>query len=170
VAKEPDPNRAPDVPMSRVERVIGGSPEQVWAVLADGWLYPVWVVGATHMRDVDDSWPGKGARLHHQVGAWPLMLSDTTQVVRSEPAQELVLQARAWPTGEARIEITIEAHPDGALVRMAEAPSHGPAFHLDNPLLRRLLVARNNESLARLAAIVEHRPSPDRDPQPARRR
>lgn len=155
--------------MSRVERVIGGSPEQVWDVLSDGWLYPVWVVGATHMRDVDDHWPGEGARLHHQVGAWPLMLADTTQVVDSEPARRLVLQARAWPTGEARIEITIDSHADGTLVRMAEAPTHGPAFRLDNPLLRRLLVARNNESLARLAAIVEHRRSADRHQVPAGR-
>jgi len=164
VAKEPDPDRAPDARLSRVERVMAGSPEQVWDVLSDGWLYPVWVVGATHMRDVDESWPGEGARLHHQLGAWPLMLADTTQVVRCESARRLVLQARAWPTGEARIDIDIETHPGGALVRMAEAPTHGPAYRLDNPLLRRLLIARNNESLARLAAIVEHRRVADREP------
>ena len=28
-------------------------PSAVWAVLADGWLYPVWVVGAARMREVD---------------------------------------------------------------------------------------------------------------------
>jgi len=143
--------------MSTVERVLGGNPDQVWDVLSDGWLYPVWVVGATHMRDVDDNWPAEGAQLHHQVGAWPLMLADTTQVAHAEPPRRLVLQARAWPAGAARIEMTIEPHPEGALVRLAEAPARGPARWLDNPLFRKILVARNNESLFRLASIVEHR-------------
>ena len=157
MAKQPDPTRTPEFPMTTVERVVSGDPDQVWKVLADGWLYPVWVVGATHMRDVDATWPGAGAQLHHQVGAWPLMLADTTTVVSSEAPRLLVLQARAWPAGEARIEITVEPHGAGSVVRMAEAPSHGPARRLDNPVLRRLLFARNNESLDRLAAIVEHR-------------
>jgi hypothetical protein len=168
VTKQPDPGRTPDRPMSVVERVMAGDPDRVWAVLSDGWLYPVWVVGATHMRDVDAGWPHEGARLHHQVGAWPVLLADTTQVVQSEQSNRLVLQARAWPVGEARIDITIESHPDGALVRMAEAPTHGRARWLDNPLLRKLLVARNNESLERLAAIVENRQVVlDRDAVPA---
>lgn len=157
MAKEPDPDRAPDRPMSTVERVMPADPDQVWEVLSDGWLYPVWVVGATHMRNVDDNWPDKDAELHHQVGAWPLLIADTTKVARSEPSRLLELQARAWPMGSARIEITIEAHADGAVVRMAEAPVRGLARWLDNPLLRMLLVARNKECLFRLAAIVEHR-------------
>ena len=33
-----------------VSRVVQATPEQVWDVLADGWVYPVWVVGATRMR------------------------------------------------------------------------------------------------------------------------
>jgi hypothetical protein len=147
----------PDRPMSTVERVMAGDPDQVWEVLSDGWLYPVWVVGATHMRDVDDNWPEEGAQLHHQVGAWPFLLADTTQVAGSERARRLVLQARAWPLGAARIELTIEAHPAGALVRMAEAPARGVARWLDNPVFRKLLLARNTECLFRLAAIVEHR-------------
>ena len=54
------------------------SPEKVWEVLADGWLYPVWVVGASRMREVDDHWPAEGAKLHHSVGTWPALLDDTT--------------------------------------------------------------------------------------------
>lgn len=157
MAKDPDSHHTPERPLSTVDRVISGDPDQVWEVLSDGWLYPVWVVGATHMRDVDDNWPGEGARLHHQVGAWPLLLADTTKVAAAEPARRLVLQARAWPVGAARIEIVIEPHPDGALVRMAEAPARGIARWLDNRLLRRFLIARNTECLMRLAAIVEHR-------------
>lgn len=155
--KVSDSARKPGKPMTVVERVMAAPPEQVWAVLSDGWLYPVWVVGATHMRDVDDSWPTPGAKLHHQVGAWPIMLSDSTEVVRSEPKRQLVLQGRAWPAGEVRIELTIEPHADGSLVRMGETPTHGPAFFLDNPLQRKLLSARNRETLGRLASIVENR-------------
>jgi uncharacterized protein YndB with AHSA1/START domain len=174
VTKEPDPTRLPDAPLSVVERVIAGDPDQVWAILTDGWLYPVWVVGATHMRDVDDGWPEPGSQLHHQVGAWPLLLSDTTQVAECEPTRRLVLQARAWPMGAARIEITIDPHPDGSLVRMGEAPARGPARWFDNPLVRKLLIARNKECLFLLAAIVEHRrtaaqPAPTRSGAPTQR-
>ena len=41
-------------------RTVNTTPDQVWDVLADGWLYPLWVVGATRMRDVDQDWPAVG--------------------------------------------------------------------------------------------------------------
>ena len=40
--------------MSTTSRTIAATPEQVWSVLADGWLYPLFVVGAARMRDVDE--------------------------------------------------------------------------------------------------------------------
>ena len=54
--------------MTAVDRVVNAEPSDVWAVLADGWLYPLWVVGASRMREVDDTWPGVGARLYHSAG------------------------------------------------------------------------------------------------------
>ena len=39
--------------MGSVSRVIAADAEWVFAVLADGWHYPTWVVGAARMRDVD---------------------------------------------------------------------------------------------------------------------
>ena len=66
--------------MISVERVIKTTPQRVWDVLADGWLYPLWVVGASRMREVDDSWPAVGAQLHHSVGVWPALLDDNTEV------------------------------------------------------------------------------------------
>jgi hypothetical protein len=45
-----------------VQRRFNCSPGQVFAVLRDGWTYPVWVVGASRMRDVDDGWPAPGTR------------------------------------------------------------------------------------------------------------
>lgn len=146
--------------MTTVDRVVGGDPRHVWEVLSDGWLFPVWVVGATHMRNVDGTWPEPGAKLHHEVGAWPVSLSDTTQVLESEPERRLVLRARAWPVGEAVIEITLEVHPDGTRVELSEGTSRGPAYLLDNPLQRKILKARNVETLRRLAAIVENRKQP----------
>ena len=71
--------------MATNTRTIHATPEAVWDVLADGWLYPLWVVGASRMREVDDHWPAVGARLHHSVGSWPLLLDDETEVVAVVP-------------------------------------------------------------------------------------
>jgi uncharacterized protein YndB with AHSA1/START domain len=143
--------------MTAVSRHVAAPPERVFGVLSDGWLLPIWVVGATHIRAVDETWPRPGSSTHHQVGPWPFSLSDSTKVVRIDAPRELVLQGRAYPVGEVRIELTVEPDGDGSLVRMAEAPTHGPARTLDNPLQRRLLALRNRESLARLADLAENR-------------
>lgn len=155
--REPKVGREPKRPLTSVERVVHADPERVFHVLTDAWLMPVWVVGATHIRDVDESWPRPHARMHHQVGPWPISISDSTAVVECDPPRRFVLQGRAFPAGEVRIELTVEPHPDGSLVRMAEGPSYGAVRVLDNPLQRRLLAARNRESLARLADIVQNR-------------
>jgi hypothetical protein len=140
-----------------VERTIQADPVQVFNAMSDAWLIPVWVVGATHIRDVDSEWPSPGSRLHHKVGAWPLALSDSTAVVECESPGRLVLQGRAYPFGEARIELSVWSAPAGSLVRLGETPTHGLAYAFDNPLQRRVLRARNRESLDRLAAIAENR-------------
>lgn len=149
--------------MTTVEKRIAAAPDEVFDVLADGWLFPVWVVGATHMREVDAGWPSPGTRLHHQVGPWPLSISDTTQVLEGDPPRRLVLQARGYPFGQVRIVLTVEPDPGGSLVRMAEAPTHGLVKYLDNPLLRALLTWRNRECLNRLADIAEHRDAEHRE-------
>ena len=158
MTKEPKLGRGRDRPKTTVSRHIAASAERVFDAMTDAWLLPVWVVGATHIRTVDENWPARGSRVHHQVGAWPIMISDSTAVAECERPRKLALQGRAYPLGEARIELTVEPDgPDGAVVTMAEAPSHGPARVLDNPLMRKVLAARNRESLNRLAAVVENR-------------
>ena len=87
--------------MSTNSRLMKATPAQVWDVLADGWLYPLWVVGASRMREVDDNWPEPGSRLHHSVGTWPLLIDDTTSVIEARPQSLLRPRARAWPAGEA---------------------------------------------------------------------
>ena len=110
-----------------VRRWFNCSPEQVFAVLHDGWTYPVWVVGASRMRDVDAGWPAPGTTLHHSFGMWPLLIDDTTEAIEIEPGQRLVLEARGWPVGKARVEITVNAAANGSLVSIAEDVTDGPA-------------------------------------------
>lgn len=138
-----------------VSRHVAAAPEEVFAAATDAWQFPLWVIGATHMRDVDGDWPAIGTRAHHQVGPWPLAVSDTTLVRAIEPDRRIALDARAWPVGVARVEIDVEPEGDGTLITMAEWPVRGLGRWLDGPPLRALLRARNRESLVRLAAIAE---------------
>lgn len=85
--------------MIEVSQRVATSAERVFGVLADGWLYPLWVVGASHLRDVDSGWPAEGMRIHHSVGPWPLVVQDATRVIAEEPGRMLELDARVWPTG-----------------------------------------------------------------------
>jgi uncharacterized protein YndB with AHSA1/START domain len=143
--------------MTTNTRIIHATPEKVWDVLADGWLYPLWVVGATRMREVDGHWPEKGARLHHSVGTWPLVLDDNTEVLEVVPGSKLVLRARAWPTGEAAV--TMHLNPSGTEteVVMEEDVVAGPSRLVPKPLRHVGLRWRNVESLRRLAFIAERR-------------
>ena len=59
---------------------MAASPPEVFAVLAEGWLYSDWVVGTSHVRAVDQHWPDAGTRLHHATGVWPLVVRDETVV------------------------------------------------------------------------------------------
>jgi len=141
-----------------VERRLKCSPEKVFAVLQDGWLYPLWVVGASRMRSVDEGWPAPGTKLHHSFGAWPLLINDTTEVLEMQPGRRLVLEARGWPIGSARVEITVEAAGDGSLVSIAEDVSDGPARLVPQPLRVAGIDGRNHETLRRLALLAEGRP------------
>ena len=143
--------------MSRVSRVMRATPEDVWKVLADGWLYPLWVVGATRMREVDDHWPSEGAELHHSVGTWPLILDDTTAVLESRPPTLLALEARAWPTGKAVVRLRLEPHAEGTRVTIEEDAVSGPGRLVPAPVRKPMLVWRNTEAMRRLAFLVEHR-------------
>jgi uncharacterized protein YndB with AHSA1/START domain len=143
-----------------ISRRVAVPPERVFAVLADAWLIPVWLVGAAHIRDVDDDWPATRSKLHHKVGPWPLSVSDSTEVLEVDPPHRLVLRARAWPAGEARVEIVLQLDGAGTLIVMTEGASRGPVRVFDNPLQRWVLRQRNRESLARLATLTEKRPMP----------
>ena len=143
--------------MSENSRVVAAAPDQVWRVLADGWLYPLWVVGATRMREVDDHWPEVGACLYHSVGVWPAVLDDTTEVLESHAPAFLRLRARAWPTGEAEVELRIDPADGGTRITIVEDAVKGPACLVPGPLRNAQLAWRNTETLSRLAYLVERR-------------
>jgi hypothetical protein len=132
-------------------------PEQVFAVLNDGWTYPLWVVGASRMRDVDDAWPAPGSKLHHSFGVWPLLIDDSTEVLEIEPGKRLVLEARGWPIGKARVEITVDANGNGSLVSISEDASGGPARLIPEPIRQPVIDFRNRETLRRLGYLAEGR-------------
>ncbi|HWJ83062.1 MAG TPA: SRPBCC family protein [Nocardioides sp.] len=142
---------------SEMRRVVHATPEQVWDVLADGWLYPLFVVGASRMRDVDDSWPSPSARLHHSVGCWPALVDDTTSVLECEPPKRLKLRARVWPAGAAEVTFELVEHPDGTEVTILEDASHGPARFIPGFVRVPMLDWRNSETLRRFAYVAERR-------------
>ncbi|MDX2376700.1 SRPBCC family protein [Microbacterium sp. LRZ72] len=143
--------------MSRNARYLNCSPDDVFRVLADGWLYPGWVVGASRMRDVDEAWPQAGARLHHSVGSWPLLLDDATHSLVWDPPHRMALRAKGWPLGEATVVLDVKPRGRGCVVRIQEEPSSGPGRLVPPMLADILLSLRNRETLLRLAYLAEGR-------------
>lgn len=143
--------------MSVNERLIDASPQEVWDVLADGWLYPLWVVGATRMRAVDDSWPDVGSKIHHSAGVWPAVVDDDTEVLAVEPLRRLVLKAKGWPFGTANVVLDLEDAGAQTRVRIEEDVSEGPGRLVPYPLRAPMIKIRNVEALRRLAFLAEGR-------------
>ncbi len=136
---------------------MNASPEAVWEVLSDGWLYPLWVVGASRMRDVDPGWPQVGSKLHHSVGVWPGLIDDNTEVLACEPGRSIRLRAKGWPMGEAEVVLELERATNGTRVKIFEKPVKGPGALVPPPLVDPMLKWRNTETLRRLAYVVEGR-------------
>jgi hypothetical protein len=136
---------------------FSASPDQVWRVLADGWLYPLWVVGASRMREVEQAWPAVGSKLHHSFGVWPVLIDDNTEVTAADPGVSLALRARGWPAGEAAVTITLE--PVGAQTRVTieEDAVSGPGALVPKPVRDALIKWRNVETLRRLSFLAERR-------------
>ncbi len=143
--------------MTTNSRLVDATPAEVWDVLADGWLYPVWVVGASRMREVTKDWPAVGAKLHHSVGVWPALLDDHTEVLESVARQSLKLRARAFPAGAADVVITLDAEGAGTRIAIDESVVDGPAAYVPASLEAAAMKWRNSETLRRLAYVVEGR-------------
>jgi hypothetical protein len=156
----PLPN--PGVDVSTTSRHFSCTPADVFAVLGDGWLNGLWVVGASRIRDVDESWPAPGTEIHHSFGVWPLLIDDTTSVEASEPDRHLRLRARGWPAGEADVDIEIRPTPGGCTVTITEDAVKGPGLLVPRPVRSAVLGWRNRETLRRLAFLATNRAAKQR--------
>jgi hypothetical protein len=140
--------------MSTVTQVFNSPAPEVWKVIADGWLYSGWVVGASRIRAVDAHWPEVDARLHHSVGAWPLVVDDSTKVAAVDPGKSLELIARGWPVGEAKVVITLEDLGSQCRVTIAEDAVRGPGLAVPKALRDPAISIRNRETLKRLELMA----------------
>jgi hypothetical protein len=136
-------------------RFLSCAPEDVFAVLANGWLYPTWVVGAARMRDVDRSWPAVSASIHHSVGIWPLLINDTTSILEWDPPTHALLKARGWPLGSAHVALDVVRAPRGCTVTITEDAVEGPGRLVPRAVRTALILPRNKETLQRLAFAAE---------------
>jgi len=143
--------------MSVNVRLMNCTPEDVFAVLADGWLFPTWVVGASRMRDVDDAWPHEGSKLQHSFGVWPALIDDETTVLEWDPPHRMVIQPAGWPIGEARVTVEVKQRGGACVVRITEKAVKGPGALVPPAILDVGLHLRNTETLRRLAFIAEGR-------------
>lgn len=143
--------------MSQNECLIAAKVEDVFSILADGWSYASWVVGASRIRDVDPQWPEPGQRIHHSVGAWPFLLDDTTTSMEYEPGRRLRLRIRVWPAGHGEVEFVADETADGCRLVMTETAVSGPVAFLPSAAADLMLHARNAEALRRLKLLAEKR-------------
>lgn len=146
--------------MGTVSSHVAVPPARVFEVLADGWRYAGWVVGASHVRAVGATWPAAGARIHHSFGVWPLVLQDETTIEVSDPPSRLVLLAKGRPLGQARVDLRLDPEDEGTRVTMTETVVQGPGQAVPRVVLDRIIDARNREALARLAALAERPAEP----------
>lgn len=141
--------------MSDVSVTVFVPIEQAFAVLADGWLYGTWVVGASHIRAVDNGWPAPGTRIHHSFGLWPFTLADSTEVTAIERPHRLELDARLWLFGTARVLLELdEPRPGKTRIRMSERALRGAGTFVPGFAQDLAIGPRNHESLQRLAQLI----------------
>jgi len=133
------------------------TPQDVFDVLTSGWSYATWVVGAARVRSVDRSFPAPGAKVHHSVGVWPFLISDTTEVEEITEHHMLQLRVKAWPTGEGRVRFTCTPRGGQTEVVIEESAISGPAALIPGPVEDVILHLRNTETLRRLGYLAENR-------------
>jgi len=146
---------------------IDAPPDAVFGVLADGDRYADWVVGAKQIRHTEPGFPRPGTRLHHTLGTGPVEVSDTTDVVVSEPPLRLELDAHIRGL---RATVRFVLHPDstGTNVVMEEEVANRATRVLAR-VTRAVVATRNAETLWRLNAQVLNRSETSRPtPTPAR--
>ena len=141
--------------MAVTYRTMSCPPENVFAVLADVWLYPSWVVAASRMRAVDAAWPTAGSSIHHSVGVWPALIDDSTSALEWESPGHALFTARGWPIGKSHVALDVKARGGGCVVRITEDATAGPGRFVPSFLRDPAISMRNVETLRRLAFRAE---------------
>ncbi|MFF3949442.1 SRPBCC family protein [Streptomyces sp. NPDC001902] len=136
-------------------RLVGGAPEDVWAVLADGTRYGDWVVGPSSSRRGEGDWPAVGSSIEYTVPLGPVKLTGETIVRICRPPRQLELEAFSGWLGSARIAIDLRPWGKDTLVIVDEHPLRGPGGLFHNAALDALLQVRHRSMLSRLADAVE---------------
>ena len=111
----------------RASRSIAAPAEAVWAVLADGWQYATWVVGASRVRAVDAGWPQGGHPVTPQprpVAGRDLRRHRVERGARSRTTW-CYRQGLAGRGAKGEIEIVPDG-PDGAPCRSPRTRASGP--------------------------------------------
>jgi uncharacterized protein YndB with AHSA1/START domain len=140
--------------MARNETHVDAPVDAVWAVLADPYAYPRWVVGADRTLDADPRWP--------EVGAWfkvrlVLGIVDYTHACIVEPRRRIKLDAGGGPARLAHVDLWLTPEDGGTHVTMIEDPGGWVAplrFFPPAHLTTRL---RNAEALRRFKSLCESR-------------
>jgi hypothetical protein len=135
------------------------SVDHVWGVLADGWLFTQWAVGASQVCEVASDWPAAGSRLHHAVGRGRLAFKCETRVLASTSGRLLKLRADGWPSGGSEMTVTLEPVGAATVLRIDELAAAGPGHVLPASTHNMLLKWRNTEALRRLSCLAEDRQS-----------
>jgi carbon monoxide dehydrogenase subunit G len=128
-------------------------------VVADADWYPEWLVGAQHIRGIDDDWPRPGSAFHHVVGVGPLRVKGSTSVLGIERPRTLELRAGIGPFGAARVRFTLDPEGSGTRITVEEEPDRGVIRVLWSTPLRKLLAlglwCRNAVSLEAMRDRIE---------------
>ena len=140
--------------MSVNTRRFACTPEEVFRALADPWVFPTWVVGASRLRGADGHFPEPGSRLHHSVGVWPFVLNDETAVEEWDPPRRFVIEAKTRPVGTERVVMEVQPRGSGCVVRMEERAITGIASRIPTVIADPILWIRNREALRRLEWVA----------------
>jgi uncharacterized protein YndB with AHSA1/START domain len=149
--------------MAGNEILIEATPNQVFDVLVDPQAFVRWVVGAKEIREVDESWPAPGTRIHHTIGVGPATLQDTTAIRRIDRPKRLELEVRFRPAGVGTVGIDLEPAYDGRCtrVRLSETFDDGAAGCWWSWPVDQVTRLRNSLSLHRLRQLVLQRAGAD---------
>ena len=145
--------------MAYTAREFPMSSEEVFAVLVDPQTYPSWLIGASEIRDVDDTWPAVGSKFHHRVGIGPLALPDDSKLLAIDAPHLLRLRVRVRPLITAVVTFRLIGDTSRCVVTIAEEPTIRLIGNVVRPVMDPIIHIRNHRSLRRLERYLAGKPT-----------